>query len=670
MASEAPGRGGIIRSTSKRVKMIFSVMASPNRIDILRILNSKGPLTYSELKSHAGFRSKKESGKFAYHLRKLLKQSLVALNKSEKKYTITNLGKLVLSLARQIEERSIIEAGKMYVRTSRWSIEEFNSHKITQSLVREGGLPLELAQKITEEVENRIYKYQTTHLTSSLIREMVNSVLLEHGHEEYRSRLARLGLPVYDVQETMTNVDYTDGGSTEDLLLRAGQVIHSELLLTNNLSKDVADAYLSGDLHITNPGLWSLLPDIVFFDVRKLVENGIDIGDKLHDVSRLPAAKNLDELSSLISMSISLSNKEASQEVVMDGLVPLLSEYAGMLPDVEQKMACAFAAASTVSRYNEKPAIVSFRLVMGESPEVTSTILEAYKRYAEITASPKIGLIIDYDRAGITDMSERLAEIICLGGHVAFVKGQTSAGGVACAARGKDPTSVHLGSISINLPRLALESNKDEMYFRANLVILMKPVLEAMSIRRRHVTDLIRKGLNPLLVKNTQHMQHGSVSMTLNLIGLHEAVFGILGYEDNKDGRNILRGVINTASDVAKKGSKASGDDIRICMVESDGAARLASLDGDKFGKAALQKILDGPAYSTGTSLDGSRMGEYSAESEDILEISRLAEMFGGGLVTDLEFGRGSDPEAVRNAIERASELLSFFRPQIRPAVQ
>ena len=43
--------GTVLQSTSKRVRMIFSVMASPNRIDILRILNSKGPLTYSELKS-------------------------------------------------------------------------------------------------------------------------------------------------------------------------------------------------------------------------------------------------------------------------------------------------------------------------------------------------------------------------------------------------------------------------------------------------------------------------------------------------------------------------------------------------------------------------------------------------------------------------------------------
>ena len=158
---------GILQA-AKRVRMIFSVMASPNRIDILRILNSKGPLTYSELKSLAGFKSKKESGKFAYHLRKLLRQSLVALNKAERRYTITNLGKLVLSLARQIEERSIIESGKMYVRTSRHSIEEFNSNRITQSLVREANMPLEQAHKITEEVENKVYKFQTVYLTSSL----------------------------------------------------------------------------------------------------------------------------------------------------------------------------------------------------------------------------------------------------------------------------------------------------------------------------------------------------------------------------------------------------------------------------------------------------------------------------------------------------------------------
>ena len=132
----------------KRVRMIFSVMASPNRIDILRILKLKRTTYVFRTKISCRIQNQRRKVvKFAYHLRKLLRQSLVALNKSERRYTITNLGKLVLSLARQIEERSIIESGKMYVRTSHNSIEEFNTQKIIQSLVREGSLPLELAQK-------------------------------------------------------------------------------------------------------------------------------------------------------------------------------------------------------------------------------------------------------------------------------------------------------------------------------------------------------------------------------------------------------------------------------------------------------------------------------------------------------------------------------------------
>ena len=123
--------------TSKRVRTIYSVIASSNRLDILRILNSKGPLSYSELKTLAGFKSKKESGKFAYHLRKLVKQMLVTLNRSERRYNVTNLGRLILNLTRQIEEQSVIESGKIYVRTSKEMMEEFKPDKILQALVKE-----------------------------------------------------------------------------------------------------------------------------------------------------------------------------------------------------------------------------------------------------------------------------------------------------------------------------------------------------------------------------------------------------------------------------------------------------------------------------------------------------------------------------------------------------
>lgn len=654
--------GGILQSTSKRVRMIFSVMASPNRIDILRILNSKGPLTYSELKSLAGFKSKKESGKFAYHLRKLLRQSLVALNKSERRYTITNLGKLVLSLARQIEERSIIESGKMYVRTSHESIEEFNSHKIIQSLVREGSLPLELAQKITEEVENRIYKYQTTYLTGSLIREMVNSVLLEHGHEEYRNKLARLGLPVFDVQEMLTNVDNIDNGS-QGLFFKAGQAVFAENLLLNTLPKDVADSHLSGDIHISNPGIWSLLPDTIFFNVKELIEDGLDLKGKYLGVTRIPTVKTLDNLMSSLSMIISLVSREASKEVILDGLVQLCSKHAKNLSELEEKLVGAFATSSVSSKYTKEPTLVSFRIQLGAEPRLVQAILNAYKAYAKMTPVPQVGLIIDYATGKISDVSQTVAEIISLGGKVFFSKDESSYSGVL-RVKGKNSTSsINLQSLTINLPRLAFESNKDETYFRARLALLMKPALAAMSLRKKDISDLTRRGLNPVLAANTQYMQRSSICLVVNLVGLKEAVFSILGYNDDKEGRDVIHKVIQTAVDVAEKKGKETGDTVIVCMTESDGTARFGSLDGEKYGKMSVLKSLEGESYSEGVVVLSSEIDSLSPKSEKVAEANKIAKLLNGGLLVRLRFEKDSKIDDIKKAIEKAGDLVGSFRP-------
>ena len=658
---EEPSGNQVLQSTSKRVRMIFSVMASPNRIDILRILNSKGPLTYSELKSLAGFKSKKESGKFAYHLRKLLRQSLVALNKSERRYTITNLGKLVLSLARQIEERSIIESGKMYVRTSHDSIEEFNSQKIIQSLVREGSLPLELAQKITEEVENRIYKYQTAYLTGSLIRELVNSVLLEHGHEEYRHKLARVGLPTFEVQEMITNAESVDNG-VEGLLFKTGQTVFAEHLLTNTLPKDVADAHLSGDLHITNLGLWSILPDTIFINVKTLIEDGIDLKGKSLGVCRIPSVKTASELSSALSMIIALISKEASQEVVLDELIPLFSKHSKDLPDLERKLVDSFTTSSTTVGYSKMPTMVSFRIPLGTDQKIVKAVLSAYKTYAKLTPIPKIGLVIDYEKGKISDVSTIISEIIALGGRIMFAKHNISQQGIVCK---KNSTSavLHLGSLSINLPRLAFESNKDETYFRARLALLMKPALAAMALRNKTISNLIRLGVNPILANNTQYMQHGTASLVVNLVGLQNAVFGILGFKDNKEGQDILHKVVQTAVDIASKKGKELGIDVIVGMTDSDGSDRFISLDGEKYGKSSVQEITDTESYSQGMVFDIDTISNLTGKSIEITECNKISKILSGNLSVQIAIPKGTGVDRIKKVIEKASGITSSFKP-------
>ena len=657
----------ILQSTSKRVRMIFSVMASPNRIDILRILNSKGPLTYSELKSLAGFKSKKESGKFAYHLRKLLRQSLVALNKSERRYTITNLGKLVLSLARQIEERSIIESGKMYVRTSHDSIEEFQSQKIIQSLVREGGLPLDLAQKITEEVENRIYKYQTAYLTGSLIRELVNSVLLEHGHEEYRHKLVRVGLPVFEVQEMISNTENIDNG-IESLLSKAGQVVFAEHLLTSILPKDVADSHLSGDLNITCPGLWSILPDVIFMNVKELIEDGINLRGKSLSTTRIPSVKTLDNLSTTLSILISSISKEASQEIVLDGLIELLSKHSKNLSELERKIIDAFATSSTSVKFNKTSPIISFRIPLGTDQKIVKTLLSAYKTHAKLTPTPNIALVIDYEKGKIIDVSEILSEIIALGGNVIFAKHHTSQKGII-HPKNAGTTSIHLCSLSINLPRLAFESNKDETYFRARLALLMKPTITSMALREKNISTLIKLGANPILAANTQYMQRSSVYLGINLVGLSDAVHGILGFKDDKEGKEISRKIIETAIDVASKKGKDLQANVVINMTESDDTKRFVALDGDKYGKDSILKITDNETYSQGIVLDADATKNLTLKSAEISEHNKITKILNGGLLVQLKIQKGTKATEIKKIIEKACNTINSFKPIMKVSI-
>ena len=656
-----PKGGGMLQSTSKRVRMIFSVMASPNRIDILRILNSKGPLTYSELKSLAGFKSKKESGKFAYHLRKLLRQSLVALNKSERRYTITNLGKLVLSLARQIEERSIIESGKMYVRTSHDSIEEFNSHKIIQSLVREGSLPLELSQKITEEVENRIYKFQTTYLTGSLIREMVNNVLLEHGHEEYRNKLARLGMPVFDIQEMFTNVENLKNGA-EDLLFQSGKNVLTEYLLTNTLPKDIADAHMAGDIHISNAGLWSVIPDTIFLNLKEFVENGIQLQGKYLGVTRLPQTKTIDDLETLLSTFLMLISKEASEEVVIDDLIPMLAKYSKTPSDTEKMLAKVFTLSSTSITFDKSPTVISFRIPISTDQKIIQSVLNAYHTYVHSTPFPKIGLVIDYEKGKISNVSKTLSEIISIGGNITFSKGSCSTNGIKVQEK-TSTTSITLGSVTINLPRLAFESNKDETYFRARLALLMKPVISSMAIRKKDISDLTRRGINPILANSTQFMQRSNVSLILNLVGLKEAVFNILDHKDAKDGNEILYKVLETAIDIASKKGEDAGINVKIAMVDSDGISRFVTLDGEKYGKNSVVDMTDNGSYSQGLLIDGKDISSLNAKNEIITECNKRTKILNGGIAVKIHLDDKSTSSDIKKIIENTSSLISSFKP-------
>ncbi|HJU34736.1 MAG TPA: anaerobic ribonucleoside-triphosphate reductase [Nitrososphaera sp.] len=652
-------KGGLLESASKRVRMIFSVMASPNRIDILRILNAKGPLTYSELKALAGFKSKKESGKFAYHLRKLLRQLLVALNKTERRYTITNLGKLVLSLARQIEERSIIESGKMYVRTNRQTIEEFNSHKIIQSLVREANLPLEQAQKITEEVENKIYRSQTTYLTSSLIRETVNSILIEHGHEEYRNKLARLGLPSSDLAHMLSQEEPARNG-IERVMTRAAGAIFSEYLLFNMLPKDIADMHLAGEINISNTPVWGLLPDTVFIDLLEL-EEGLDLKGKFLNMTRIPPIKSSDDAVTSLPALVSLLSREASTEVVIEGYVSALINNLHGSEDIASRFARALLASSGAPSYSAGLPITTIAVPTdGLADHQLNALLDGYRRYLDNTPMPRLGLALI---GRMKDSLDHITAAVRSGGIISIGNDKLRANNGIKKADVKATAAMSFHLLSINLPRLAYESNRDETYFRAKLALMIKPSLAAMSLRKKIIVDYIKKGMLPAFASASQLMQMSTASIAVNLTGTRESVYNILGESSGE----VLQKVLKTAAEVTNGQGKQLGEEgAGIAMVSDDSGTRFAALDSEKYGKISLLQSQNTTSYSQGMTLHGGDILNGSGAS--IQECLAIDKLLNGGFAASLDLTNLS-PDEMKNAIDAAVQDLSFLRLTVGFAV-
>ena len=662
--------GSILESASRRVRMIFSVMASPNRIDILRILYSKGPLTYSELKSLAGFKSKKESGKFAYHLRKLLRQSLVSLNKAERRYTITNLGKLVLSLARQIEERSIIESGKLYVRTTKPSIEEFDSNKIIQSLVREANMPLELAHKITEEVENKIYKLQTSYLTSSLIREMTNSILIEHGHDDYRNKLARLGLPPSDMVSLIHETS-TRNMEIPDLVVKTSQSIFTEYLLNSSLPKDIVDMHLTGEINIGKSGFWNIIPDAMFININSIIDIFEDIKGRYLSVSRILRSNTLQTPESVISIIFSLLSREASREIVVEGFLDFLQKKSEIGQVGKDNIANIFFLTSTISSYGSFSPNITISINLSEYDAlIVNSLLEGYEKYITITPIPTIALSIVYDDLTSLDpFIDKLLRLSKVGGIISYSKHKVRARYGLSKSEEMPITStvVMLQSLSINLPRIAYQSNKDETYFRARLAILLKPLLSIITQRFLSVSDLIQKGTIPIISQTTSNLKLGKIEAMVNLVGIQESVYEILGYTPEKNGDNVIKKVIQTAIDIINEKNKENQEnaEIRITMLKDDSAFRFKDLDIEKYGKSLTINNGENLIYSQGLIIDGEKIISNSIDLDPIIEYySSLESLLKGGVSIDLDITNIRDIGDLKKLFKSFANLPFFYLAQ------
>jgi anaerobic ribonucleoside-triphosphate reductase len=161
--------------------------------------------------------------------------------------------KLLLS---KPEERETTDYA-LFVRTSDDDFVAWDRERIIKALENETGLERDVAEKISEETEETILNSNVHLVSSSLIREIVNVKLIEHGLENSRLRHMRLGIPLYDADKIILFANRENANiphNPEATNMTIAETVKKQYMLSQVFSRDVADAHIRGDIHLHDLG--------------------------------------------------------------------------------------------------------------------------------------------------------------------------------------------------------------------------------------------------------------------------------------------------------------------------------------------------------------------------------------------------------------------------------
>jgi ribonucleoside-triphosphate reductase len=691
-------------SVGQRIRgvKVLKAVSSPVRLQILNLLFDKGSLSYTELMNSLKMSPSRDAGRFAYHLKFLLKADLVEADVETKKYCLTDLGKMVLEVADRIEKRAIKPKG-LLVRTSRLALEEFDANKIANSLIKEAKMPDDLAQKVAKEAEKRLLKSKTKYLTAPLVREFVNAILIEKGLEEYRHRLTRLGLPVYDVTNLIES-KHRSHLRAESVHESAGAIVFEEYTLLHVFPRDIADAHLSGSLHIKNLSSWTLKPSEVMHDLRFFFQNGLNL-EKInaYKLSHSPP-KNLHSALFVILNVLQNSTNETAETQTLDYFNIFLAPFlTGMNPQEAKEALRLFILNATQQDFSlglelkipdflkEKPAFGPDGRQCGkygdfaeESRLLASLLIEilAEESFHKPLLNPK--LIVKLRPEAFVD--EKTKELLLKAHKLALERGlpyfaNLSMKRLEASAFSHSGFRLNtdvegdweidtlrtgcLGCVTINVPRITYESNGDKRKFLEILKEKLEMAARALEIKDKALRQRC-EGLLSFLMQNIDgdhYFRLEGCSRIINMAGLKEAseAFCNTPFYDEKT-LDFADEVLQNALDYVSKIGKRRKRLFLAVLPDFEASGRLAQLDIEKYGvaKVRFSGTRESPFYSTVNKLS-LREGKFAEEPLKLKNI--LGKINGGNLtVIELEESRGNAEELMsttRHIIEHGT--LEFF---------
>ena len=619
---------------------VLKAASSSLRMQTLNILLDKGPQSYTELMKILKLNPSRDAGRFAYHLKYLLKADLIEPNVETKEYGLTDLGRTMIGFTEEIEQR-FFKRKKILVRTSRLAIEEFDRNKIVESLIQEANVPVELAQKIARETEKRLSESKTKYLTAPLIREIVNAILVEKGLEEYRHKLTRLGLPVFDVTQLIETTGVTSQ-SVEALHKTAGDAVIEEYTLLNVLPRDIADAHLSGALHLNNLGTWVLKPKEFMHDLRVFLQRGLNLGRMDSVKPSYSPPKSFEAALLTASNLLETATTEISGEQALDFFNVFLAPFSQDLPEERVREGLrlfVFSLNQSVSNVNlpvqaslgleflvpdflrEKEAIGLGGKKVGcyedfveESRRLASLLLEIMFEDDKHKPVFNPSLIVklrpeslgDKECEALLFKSHRLSAETGLPYFANLApKEQKHASYTATGCRFATDwrgdweldtlQTGNIDNVMINLPRIAYETGGKQASFFKLLDEQLEMALRALEIKYRSIRQRARESLLPFLaqkVDGDQYFRIKNASRLVSFIGLNgtiESFFGKSLHQDNET-LDFAEKVVTYLSHNVQRYAKKPETRASLAMVpNADAAKRLAKLDAEKYGWAKVR---------------------------------------------------------------------------------
>ncbi len=682
------------RSYERFSSEVLDAASAPVRLHVLKLLVSKGPLPYTEIMYEVKLDPVRDAGKFVYHLKTLRKTGLVAIEKGTKKYSITELGKFLVEFSRDLEEYIAVKRGRMFVRTSRMTIDEFDRTRIARSLVSEAGMPQTLADEVAAEAEDRLLKFGIVHLTAPLIRELVNIILIERKLEEYRHKLTRLGLPVNDVTVLLRDAGQKQLDASW-VQKSAGEKVTEEYVLLNSLPRATVDAHLSGQIHLEDASSWILKPGILFHDTSLLLHTGLP--------ATSPPPSFEDALESILKI-VRTAERQVSTEQVLDHFNITLAPFIRGLPRqrVQETLRRFMYNLNWDGFSNTIPAKVTLGIDYQinrslESREAIGPngkkegVYSDFSREAEELFTTIIDASLDLSRQqplinptiivrtpseklettdGLLDMAfESSAKYSTPNFFIQSPEQNqsiSSEGSTLLEDRdGTKRAGAIVGTVQLGVPRAAYEaSGKDERLLQTVQSATVEAV-KALQLRQQAINDRMSEGVLPLLSWQTDggsYYDSRNSQGEIGLMGLAEAVkYHTQNEIWEKSSLAFSAKIIEAARRAV---AEADARDIRVRIgihASPQASARLASIDAEKYGFSTVvyQGSKKYPYYNDVPVIPLTKKVAMSTRASVEGELQKT---FDGGSILPLMGGQKTDKSSlVKTSRQLAEAEVRYF---------